>query len=379
VTSCGTSILVNANRELNNDIAKRQIQQNIQSLLTKYANSKEEDIEKQDLKELKRFLNQTRELLSNWSKSKDLKKLRQLSAELNGLTRLTYNPEKKRDQVFLIATDTFLGKQTVEILSTCLDDLGWITTTTNFNDLNTNDTETFLAGVADLAVTLSKLIEDAKQNNNNEIIFNLSGGFKALQGVMQMLATFYADKTIYIFESSDELLEIPTLPIKLDDKIVEKKLREFRRMGSKLKVTLDQVSDIPSYLLFKDQDINDCTLSAWGEVFWTKAKDGLYKEQIYDPPSKLIRYSETFSDDCKKLQPDRRKILNERLDDLAVYLESNREINPNRLDVKPIKGNEKAPSTHEFDAWSDQDAKRVFFHYEGKVAVLDALEKGLGH
>ncbi len=40
-----------------------------------------------------------------------------------------------------------------------------------------------------------------------------------------MLATFHADKTIYIFESSDELLEIPTLPIKLDYEIVEKKLQ----------------------------------------------------------------------------------------------------------------------------------------------------------
>jgi putative CRISPR-associated protein (TIGR02619 family) len=378
VTSCGTSILVNANRELNNDIAKRQIQQNIQSLLIKYANSKEKDIEKQDLDELKRFLDQTQKLLSDYSKSRDFEKLRQLSAELNGLTRLIANPKKDSDQVFLIATDTFLGEQTVEILSTCLNDLGWITTTTNFNDLNTNDTETFLAGVADLAAELSKLENDAKQKNNFEIVFNLSGGFKALQGVMQMLATFYADKTIYIFESSDELLEIPTLPIKPDYEIVEKKLWEFRRMGRELKVTLDQVSDIPSYLLFKDQDINDCTLSAWGKVFWDTVKD-CYEKQIYDPPSELIRYSETFSDDCKKLQPDRRKILNERLDDLAVYLESNREINPNRLDVKPIKGNEKAPSTHEFDAWSDQDAKRVFFHYEGKVAVLDALEKGLGH
>jgi putative CRISPR-associated protein (TIGR02619 family) len=375
VTSCGTSILSNANRKLVKDSEKRDIQ----PLLTKYANSKEKDIEKQDLDELKRFLDQTQKLLSNYSKKNKLEKLRQLSAELNGLTRLIYNPKKDRDHAFLIATDTFLGEQTVEILSKCLNDLGWSTTTTNVKDLNTKDTETFLAGVAKLAVKLSELKNNAKRKNNFEIVFNLSGDFKALQSVMQMLATFHANRTIYIFESSDELLEIPTFPIKLDDEIVEQKLREFRRMGRNLKVTLDQVRDIPSSLLLKDQNDNNCTLSAWGEVFWTTVKDGLYKKQIYDPPSELIRYSETFSDDCKKLQPDRCKVLNERLYDLAVYLEKSRDNNLKRLDVKPIKGQERASSTHEFDAWADQDAKRVFFHYEGKVAVLDALDKGLGH
>jgi putative CRISPR-associated protein (TIGR02619 family) len=375
VTSCGTSILSNANREL----VKESDRRDIQPLLTKYANSKEQDIEEQDRDELKRFLNQTQKLLSNWSKSKDLKKLRQLSAELNGLTRLIYNPNKNRDCAVLISTDTFLGKQTVEILSKCLNDLGWFTSTETIDGLNTKDTETFLAGVANLAAEVSERAKNAKRKNN-EIVFNLSGGFKALQGVMQMLATFHADKTIYIFESSDELLEIPTLPIQPDYEIVEKKLREFRRMGRELKVTLDQVCDIPPSLL-KYQDDNDCKLSAWGKVFWAtvKNKKRLYENQIYDPPSELIEYSKKFKGDCEELKEDRRKILNERLDDLAVYLESNREINLNGLRVKKIEGNEKAPSTHEFKAWSDQDAKRVFFHYEGKVAVLDALDKGLGH
>ncbi len=41
VTSCGTSLLANANRKLVKDFEKP-----IESLLKKYANSKEQDIEK---------------------------------------------------------------------------------------------------------------------------------------------------------------------------------------------------------------------------------------------------------------------------------------------------------------------------------------------
>ena len=37
------------------------------------------------------------------------------------------------------------------------------------------------------------------------------------------------------------------------------------------------------------------------------------------------------------------------------------------------------PSTHELDAWADQDTRRLFGHFEedGKVFVLDKLDKAL--
>ena len=47
------------------------------------------------------------------------------------------------------------------------------------------------------------------------------------------------------------------------------------------------------------------------------------------------------------------------------------------LDFKQIKGKAMSPSTHEIDAWSDKDAKRIFGHYEGDAFVLDKLNKGL--
>jgi hypothetical protein len=34
-------------------------------------------------------------------------------------------------------------------------------------------------------------------------------------------------------------------------------------------------------------------------------------------------------------------------------------------------------STHECDAWSDGDARRIFAHFDGDILILDALDKGL--
>ncbi|MBK8043622.1 MAG: hypothetical protein IPK21_13770 [Haliscomenobacter sp.] len=49
-----------------------------------------------------------------------------------------------------------------------------------------------------------------------EIIFNLTGGFKSLQGYLNTIGMFYADRIVYIFESGQEVIAIPKLPVKLE-------------------------------------------------------------------------------------------------------------------------------------------------------------------
>jgi CRISPR/Cas system-associated protein Csm6 len=64
------------------------------------------------------------------------------------------------------------------------------------------------------------------------VVFNLTGGFKSVQGFLQAISSFYADETIYIFQFSSELLQIPRLPIKLDTQgIIDENLTIFRRLG----------------------------------------------------------------------------------------------------------------------------------------------------
>jgi hypothetical protein len=68
-------------------------------------------------------------------------------------------------------------------------------------------------------------------------------------------------------------------------------------------------------------------------------------------------------------------MVNERIDDLARFLEKG--VSLARLDFKALAGNPVPPSTHEMDAWANQDAKRIFGHWEEAVFVLDRLGEAL--
>ena len=70
-------------------------------------------------------------------------------------------------------------------------------------------------------------------------------------------------------------------------------------------------------------------------------------------------------------------LVNNRIDQLSKFLETNGEYKPPSLDFKALKGAGKPPSTHEVDAWNDRDAQRIFGHYESNIFSLDILDVGL--
>ena len=81
-----------------------------------------------------------------------------------------------------------------------------------------------------------------------------------------------------------------------------------------------------------------------------------------DPMSKDFNYSDEFKKQVKQLnvsQPDRIILINNQCDKLSLYLDSNRQENLNSLDFKPLTNSRVKGSTHECDAWSDQDAQRL--------------------
>ncbi len=77
------------------------------------------------------------------------------------------------------------------------------------------------------------------------------------------------------------------------------------------------------------------------------------------------------------MPPDRIALVNERIDGLARHLESPAGANLRRLDLKPLKGNPRPPSTHEIDAWAGRDAHRIFGHWMADRFMLDALDAAL--
>jgi len=177
-----------------------------------------------------------------------------------------------------------------------------------------------------------------------------------------------------IFESQQALLRIPRLPVRLvATETVREHLHTIRRLSLGLPVAETELGKLPETLLMRVN--GDVALSPWGEVIWGQERKTVYGEKLRPSPDERLVFGPQFERSVRDLPPDRLALVNERIDDLARYLVAGH--NRKALDVKPLQGNPRPPSTHECNAWSDRDARRIFVHYEGAKLVLDALDRGL--
>jgi putative CRISPR-associated protein (TIGR02619 family) len=359
LSPCGTSLLTN--HATDGD----------RKLISKYANTKNpDDIQPEDRQTLQNLIQKVREKL----KTSDLNQAAKLSAELNGIIKLCNGQFKNpQDYHLLLCTDTWLGHTTATLVEGWLKAQGVITEVKRQTDLQTKDLNAFQLALSDIVSWCADTLPGYR-NSGYRVVFNLTGGFKSIQGFLQTLATFYADESIYIFETATDLLRIPRLPIEMAaETTVRENLLAFRRLAVELPVP--NINSIPETLLLTIQ--GKTYLSPWGDLVWAQTKPQLYSETLHPSPSAKLAFGPKFEESIKGLPPNRLLLINSRLDQLAQCLESNGQYNPRSLDFKALKGNPCPPSTHELDAWSDQDAQRIFGHYEGDHFILDRLGKHL--
>lgn len=358
LSTCGTSLLTN--------LAGDQ-----RGLVIRYANaSKPEDVPEDDRSQLAALGERARERL----RAADVQERERLSAELNGLLRL-YDGQlgRSRDNHWLVATDTWLGSMTADLLAEVLDAAEHRVEVKRITDLRTNDLSEFRAAMAELARLCAQDLHGIAQGGWR-IIFNLTGGFKSVQGFMQALGMLYADESVYVFERTAELLRLPKLPISLDaDALLRKHELVFRRLAFGLPVTAAQATDLSETLIMEDDGF--VALSVWGDVVWSQAGPDLLREQLWSSPDAKVRYGDRFADSVAGCSRDELRMINERIGDLARYL-NDAEYNLARLNFKPLRGRH-AHYTHECDAWAKAGAKRLFGHFEGSVFVVDVLGEGL--
>jgi len=352
---CGTSLLTNG-------ATNEQ-----RSLINRYANAQQANtLPPDDLQQLQNRITQVRDNLL----AADLDTSAKMSAELNTIIKLYAGQlDRQQDQHWLLCTDTWLGYETAQLVREKLQAHKLSAQIYRQKDLQTGNLASFQLALSELVKWCEENIAPCRQQYH--VIFNLTGGFKSIQGFLQTLAAFYADEAIYIFESGTELLRIPRLPISLQtESSVRENLYALRRLAHALEQhDLDGIPDI----MLMTIDGQTC-LSPWGELVWQQTHPALYRQQIWPSPSAKLIFSDSFMKSVEGQPPDRLYILNQRIDQLAEFLESG--INPRSLDFKPLQGKIK-DYTHEIDAWADRDAKRLFGRYDGDVFVLETLAKHL--
>jgi len=361
LSPCGTSLLTNQAKD--NEARK---------LIFKYANEKhKEKIAAADRAQLEQLIQKTALMLDTVKNQQAMK----MSAEIHGIVQIYQGSisENNNDYHLLLSTDTWLGEETAKLVKKWLAGKNILAEVHRHTDLQTKDLEAFQLALSELIKKFSEEIPGFS-TKGYKIIFNLTGGFKSVQGFLQSIANFFADETVYIFESSSDLMTIPRLPISLDAMpVISENINFFRNISIGLS---DATSDnIPETLLFTLD--NKTLLSPWGELLWGAAKNEIYKSALLPSPQpEKIKYSKAFIKTAEALPADRLELINNRIDQLNHYFFDNR-FNPRSLDFKLLTGKKMLPSTHEIDAWSDKDAQRIFGHFEANVFILDKLDKGL--
>jgi putative CRISPR-associated protein (TIGR02619 family) len=360
VSTCGTSILT-----AGSDAAMRD-------LLNRHANAHGPDaVPDPERREILARIEACRNALVDAS---TIEHLRRASAELNGIARYYQDRLSGQDHHILIATDTWLGEVTASIISEVLQRHGHAVEVNRVADLRTDDIAAFRAALAGIARWSAETLSGYRDAGYH-IVFNLTGGFKAVQGFMQTLGMLAADECVYVFERSDELMRLPRLPIRMQaEDYVRDHLGSFRRMAIGLPVDEQTLAGVPEPLLFIVD--GKASLSEWGELVWHQLKPDVYGERLWDVPSDRVAFGPRMRKSVEGLSADRLRLVNQRLDDLARYLETGGAYLQS-LDFKPLKGKPVDGSTHEMDAWADGDAKRLFGHFEASVFVVDRLDDAL--
>jgi len=356
VSPCGTSLLTNG------------VSGELRQLLLDTANLKEDELTPEQKEQIAQHIQQRRATLLDPSLT--LEAIRKMSAELNGI--ITYHngilSTSIREHHYLLVSDTYQGDQVGEMVTSWLQSKDLVASKIKISDLATSQANTFRTAMSDLIQWCDETLTGYREQGYR-VIFSLTGGFKGVNGFLQAIAMFYAHESVYIFQGSNELLRIPQLPITIDKEgVVGEHLTLFRRLEVEFPVTQQDAMGIPETLLFPIDD--KVILSEWGELVWRQVKPTYYQQELLPPLSSRLQYSERLIRDFRNLERDRCSLVNQRLDQLSRYLETDGQYNPPSLDFKKLRGNPMGQSTHECDAWSDQDAKRLYGHYEADGTFL---------
>ena len=247
---------------------------------------------------------------------------RRSSAELNGIYGI-YNgniPNNSNDQHYLICTDTAQGQKTGELIRDFLSSKGFTVNIITPPQLSTKDTQSFAAGTKELIKWLDETVP--RPSTGYQVIFNLVGGFKSLQGYMQTFGAFYADEIVYIFEGSSDLITIPRLPIQIDKTVIETHKIQFALMVVGKLYPIEELEGIPETLLelVEEKGETYAGLSAWGELVWHRTKLDLLTGELL--PFSRLKYANFFIRDYNNMKDnDARLKLQETLAKVAYLLE----------------------------------------------------------
>jgi len=217
ITMVGTSLFENYLEKNQDDSLFKNYYEHL-----KNKEAKEIEEEKDRINRIKAFINQ-------WLSSKNI--IRDASAEIKSLIKLKQFL-KDDFEIYLFESGTILSKVAGEILKEILAGLSELNESKVYSyiieNLQVKNKDRFRSGMVNL---INKTYQIANEYWGN-IIFNITGGFKATLPYLTILAQVNRCPIYYIFEESDTLLNIPYIPIDIRWEIFEKYKDFFSKLES---------------------------------------------------------------------------------------------------------------------------------------------------
>ena len=305
--------------------------------------------------------------------------LREASAELNAL----FGIEMRSDDMHLLAaTDTLYGHTAADTIATILRNRGTSVDILKPSGLTTETPEAFGLGVKTLFKQCGDQIP-AYREQGYEIVFNLTGGFKSLQGYLNTVGMLYADRMVYIFERSTEIIEIPRLPLQMaPDADLATYRRELLLLNAGYPLPPKAVQGLSE--VFYDVIDGESFLTEWGTALWGAHKLDLLSGWFPDLPH--ITYTRPVRKDIeRRARPaDHMRIL-ERLAACAAQwerepgeaaLRNNMDLQANRLKNKTTEAGDPLFRTRFGEdrlAFSLADDGLVLWRYLPRGEIYDAV------
>jgi len=245
------------------------------SIFTKKENDYEGSIEDsyKDIKDKRK-----KEWENNYKAIKYIKNIvrdklnRDSSAEIKSISLLKQKLAEELD-IYFICTDTVASCLAGEILKEYFEKDKGIKVFFDpikdvIDNLQIEDSQKFLEGLENLINRFDNIASGYYEN----IILNITGGFKAIIPYMTVLGQVNGIPLYYVFEETDNLIEIPPVPIDINQKIFEKYENEFELLDDgEIKQKSDFSHDFLKYCASCLETTNNLiTLNPLGKILWNK-------------------------------------------------------------------------------------------------------------
>lgn len=223
--------------------------------------------------------------LFEWISNCRGKELINISAEIKSISKI-WEEIKEDIDIYFTTSDSILSNIAFEVIQ---ENWGRFANISCFNinptekqnavikDLQIKDRDKFRNGLVNLINKISGISQELWEN----IIINITAGYKAVIPYLTVLAQVNKCPIYYIFEDTDALIKIPYIPLDINWQVFKENKEFF------FDLEVDEIKEIPSNLKLKEEvesliekEDNLISLNPLGVILWEKYKSSVYLFKI---------------------------------------------------------------------------------------------------